>query len=225
MLSFRMRKRPAFRRCGLNDGIESRKAMEFSEFKELINNAPDYQKKDYKRLAKYACIGNDVWPQFQEHLEKADSLYGFFENIYYDDDCRFEKAWGMWARMKHAHEWPLRFVPIQEVHGFSFAGAVGLVVQTEGLDMMWPLQVRGGVDKYCDVYVYEDDQFNDEAVDYMLSVGGKLTVAGLELDGSYDVYRADGLLIFEKWIVDDIGRRANKKRQIWGENPNKYLYV
>ena len=49
--------------------------------------------------------------------------------------------------------------------------------------------------------------------------GGKLTVAGLELDGSYDVYRADGLLIFEKYSGYDINDREGRRHLL------KHIYT
>ena len=199
--------------------------MDYNRFKELVESVPDYMQKDYRNLKRLVGIGDDVWPLLKQHLEDAETLYDFFENIYYDDACRMEKAWGYWARWKHPHDWPLQFEPLQEQHGISYAGAIGFIMQTEGMDMMIPIQTRGGVDKQASIYVFEDDCFNDEAVDYMFSFGGKAKVENIQLDGSYDVYRADGLLVFEQWVVDDIGRRANKKRQIWGENPNKFLYA
>jgi len=188
--------------------------MDYARFSELFADVPDAQKNDFKRLKLLTCIGGNVLPVFKEHLAATETLEDFFEAVYQDDGCRFENAWGYWAKMKHPREWADRFEALQVARDVSYVGAYGLPIECNGVDMVWPLSGEGGMDKCCDVYVFADDSFNDAACEFMLSIGGTFVVADMTLEGSFDVYRGPGLVVFEKWDTDETGHRLNRKRQM-----------
>ena len=46
------------------------------------------------------------------------------------------------------------------------------------------------------------------------AINGSFTCVGMELEGAFDIYRAHRALIFERWDVDKLRRRANGKGQV-----------
>lgn len=183
--------------------------MDFATFKELMDAVPERDRKDYSKLRQYCCIGGNVWPQYQKHLEEATTLREFFEAIYADDACKFDNAWAHWARMQHKR-WADRFEPERMMRDVMFT-ANGILFQKDGLELVISVPVSGKR-KRADVYVFPESGFNEAAAEQVASLNGTFSCAGMEFDGTYDVFVADRALILEEWELDKMGYRKNDKR-------------
>ena len=62
------------------------------------------------------------------------------------------------------------------------------------------------------MYVFPESGFNEAAAEQVASLNGTFTCAGMEFDGTYDVFVADRALILEEWELDKMGYRKNDKR-------------
>lgn len=183
--------------------------MNYSEFKELMDAVPDRDRRDYLKLRQYSCIGGNVWPRYEGHLAEARTLHEFFEAVYADDACKFDNAWAYWARMQHKR-WTDRFEPERMMRDVQFT-ANGILVEKDGLEVVFALPVTGKR-KRADVFVFPENGFNEAAADQVASINGSFTCAGMEFDGTFDVFTSDRALIFEEWAFDALGYRQNDKR-------------
>lgn len=180
--------------------------MNLRELHEAISALPEAQRRDYRKLYSLAGAGGKAWPAYAEHLEAATTPREFFEAVYADDACRFEPLWAQWARVARK-PWVKRFEPTQAREGFYLSDS-GVFLEGEDSQILIPMKGRS---QAVSVYVFAEDGFNDESADLCLSFSGKYTCCTMQLDGTYDVYRAGRALIFEKWNMDEAGRRLTRK--------------
>lgn len=183
--------------------------MDYTEFKDLMDNVPVRDKRDYSKLRQYVCIGGNVWPQYEKHLEAATTLREFFEAIYADDACKFDNAWAYWANMQRKR-WVERFDPERMMRDVQFT-ANGILIEKDGFELVIAVPVSGKR-KRADVYVFPENGFNEAAAVQVASVNGAFTCAGMVFDGTYDIFVSDRALIFEEWELDKMGYRKNDKR-------------
>lgn len=183
--------------------------MDFATFKELMDDVPERDKRDYAKLRQFACIGGKVWPQYEKHLEASSTLREFFEAIYEDDACKFDNTWAYWARMQRKR-WTDRFEPERMVRDIVFT-ANGILFQKDGLELVISVPVTGKR-KRADVLVYPENGFNEAAADQVASINGSFTCAGMSFDGTYDIFVSDRALILEEWELDKMGYRSNDRR-------------
>lgn len=183
--------------------------MNIDEFKQLTASVPERDRRDYSKLRQYACIGGSVWPHYEGHLQAASSLRDFFEAIYADDACRFDNAWAYWAKMQRKR-WTERFEPVRMMHDVLFT-ANGILIEKDGLELVIAIPVTGKR-KRADVLVFPENGFNEAAAEQVASINGKFACAGMEFDGTFDLFVSDRALIFEEWQLDKMGYRMNDKR-------------
>ena len=55
---------------------------------------------------------------------------------------------------------------------------------------------------------------NAKAAELYGSINGSFSCVGIELEGAFDVYRGHRTLIFERWTIDKLKRRAHGKGQV-----------
>lgn len=183
--------------------------MDFTRFKELMDEVPERDRRDYAKLRQLACIGGKVWPQYEAHLEAATTLCEFFEGIYADDACKMNNAWAYWARMQHKR-WADRFEPERMMRDVVFT-ANGVLIEKDGLEVVISVPVSGKR-KRADVLVFRENGFNEAAAEQVASINGAFTCSDMSFDGTYDIFVSDRLLIFEEWELDTLGYRKNDKR-------------
>ncbi|MEG0323990.1 MAG: hypothetical protein RR547_01295 [Raoultibacter sp.] len=183
--------------------------MDYQQLKEQVAAAPASQAKDYRQLLSLTCIAGGVWPQFAEHLKQAKDCQEFFQSIYDDDACRFENAWAYWAKT-HKELWVDRFEPEWMMRGVPLEGK-GFFLQSGESELLVPLVGRGHV---ANVYLFAENGFNEKAAEFYGAINGSFTCLGMPLEGAFDIYRAHRSLLFERWDIDELRRRANGKGQI-----------
>ena len=183
--------------------------MQYEELKAQVEAVPAAQAKDYRELLALASIAGGVWPRPKGHLEAAEDCRGFFRAIYDDDACRFENAWAYWAKM-NKEPWADRFEAEKAVRGVRLENK-GIFIEGNGNELLVPLQGRGHA---ANVYLFAENSFNEHAAEFYGAINGSFTCVGMELEGAFDIYRAHRALIFERWDVDKLRRRANGKGQV-----------
>lgn len=183
--------------------------MKYEELKEQVKAVPASQAKDYRELLSLASIAGDVWPQFKKHLEQARDCRGFFKSIYDDDACRFENAWAYWAKM-NKELWADRFEAERALRNVTLDNK-GVFLKGGGNELLIPLSGRSHA---ASIYLFRENGFNEKAAEFYGAINGSFTCAGIELEGAFDVYRAHRALIFERWEIDQLKRRADGKGQI-----------
>lgn len=183
--------------------------MNYEDLKAQVEAMDAPQAKDYRELLALASIAGGVWPQFGEHLERAEDCRGFFKAIYDDDACRFENAWAYWAKM-NKEPWADRFEPERALRGVLLENK-GLFLEGKGNELLIPLHGRG---HGANVYLFADSGFNAKAAELYGSINGSFLCVGIELEGAFDVYRGHRTLIFERWTIDKLKRRAHGKGQV-----------
>ena len=183
--------------------------MDIIEFKSQMAEVPERDRRSYSKLAQYACVGGNVWPQYQKHLDASGTLREFFEAVYADDACRFDNAWAAWARMQRKR-WTERFEPERMVRDVPFT-ANGILIEKDGLELVIAVPVTGKR-KRADVLVFPENGFNEAAADQVASINGRFACAGMTFDGTYDIFVSDRALILEQWELDKLGYRKNDKR-------------
>lgn len=182
--------------------------MELSDLREQIEAMPLSQRGDYRRIYSFAGAGGKAWPALAEHLERSSTVREFLESVYEDDACRNEGVWALWAKLDRKR-WPSRFESEQEVRGALLENQ-GVVIDFEGAQLLVPVPGRG---RTVDVYVFGEDGFNADAAELYGSISGSFTCCGMQLEGTFDVYRAERALLLERWAFDKLGRRESKKRR------------
>lgn len=183
--------------------------MDFARFKELMDEVPERDRKDYAKLRQFTCVGGKVWPQYEAHLEEATTLREFFEGIYEDDSCKMDNTWAYWARMQRKR-WTDRFEPERMMRDVVFT-ANGILIEKDGLELVISVPVSGKR-KRADVLVFRENGFNEAAAEQVASINGAFTCAGMNFDGTYDIFVGDRVLILEEWELDTLGYRKNDKR-------------
>lgn len=186
--------------------------MNYAELMEQVEQASPSLVKSYREIASCAGVGGEVWPAMKEHLERASTAREFFDNVYDDDACRFEKMWGLWARLAKK-DWRIRFEAEMILEGALIER--GGVVFEMG-DTMFCMPVRGlrAKDRTVDILVYPDDGFNLDVADYYGSISGPFKLYDCEFEGTFDIYRAGRTLILERWAFDELGYRKRRRSQI-----------
>ena len=183
--------------------------MHYEELKEQVKAAPAAKAKDFRELLSLTSIAGGVWPQFENHLAEANDFRSFFRAIYHDDACRFENAWAYWAKMNR-ESWVDRFEADRVVRGVLL-DTRGIFLKGGGNELLIPLAGRS---QAIDVYLFRENGFNEKAAEFYGAIEGSFTCVGLELEGAFDVFRTHRGLIFERWEVDKLNRRADGKGQI-----------
>lgn len=183
--------------------------MDYQELREQVAAVPPSKARDYRELLSLSGVAGDVWPQLKGHLEVASTCDEFFERMYNDDACRFENVWALWARL-NGKKWPDRFEAERVLRNLVLDNR-GIFLTAAESELLIPLMGRG---QSCDLYVFPENGFNEKAAEFYGSIDGKHTCCGLELDGAFDIFRARRTLIFERWDIDQLKRRANGKGQI-----------
>lgn len=185
--------------------------MNYEELKAQVEAADASHAKDYRELLALTSIAGGVWPQFAEHLSQATDCRSFFKSIYDDDACRFENAWAYWAKM-NKEPWADRFEPERVLRGVLLENkGIFLEGKDSGNELLIPLHGRG---HGANVYLFPESGFNAKAAELYGSVNGSFTCVGIELEGAFDIFRTHRALIFERWTVDKLRRRAHGKGQI-----------
>lgn len=182
--------------------------MELKELREAIDAMPESRRRDYKKLLSLTGVGGKVWPALAAHLEAAGTPDEFFEAVYEDDACRFENLWAAWAKLTHKR-WAKRFEPLQTVEGAKLSDK-GVFLEGEHAQILIPVQGRN---RPIDVYVFGEDGFNSEAADLYLCVNGSFECFGMKIEGTFDVYVAERMVLIEMWEMDEAGRRVSSKRR------------
>ncbi len=183
--------------------------MDYQELKRQVEAVPASKLKEYKELLSVSCVAKDVWPQLKPHLESASTCDEFFESVYADDACRFENVWALWAKLKRK-DWVPRFEPDAAMHDLLLDNR-GVFLRGGDNELLIPMVGRG---RSVSLYLFSENGFNEKAAELYGSIYGKFDCCGMELDGAYDIYRTDRALIFERWAIDKLMRRANGKGQI-----------
>lgn len=182
--------------------------MNLEQLRDQIEEMPLSQRADYRKVFSYSAVGGKVWPQLADHLERAETVKEFLENIYEDDNLRFEAIWAYWAKMSKKR-WVSRFEPAHQLRGMILKDK-GLIVTGKGNELLIPVPGRG---RTVDVFVFEEDGFNADAAELYGSINGTFECYGLVLEGTFDVYRSERSVIFERWAFDKLGRRVSTKRR------------
>ena len=180
--------------------------MDYQDLKEQTAAKSEEELADYKKLFSLACIGGGVKNTLKGHLENASNIDEFYASVYADDDCRFENAWGYYAKMQ-GNDWPKRFECEQARYGVQLQ-LRGVAVENETIQFFIPMMGRS---RRADVYIFADGKFNEEAADYFTSVSGTFTCLDMEFAGTYDIFVGPRLIIFERWEFDKLGNRLNGK--------------
>lgn len=186
--------------------------MKYEDLIQYAQELPERDAKIYRELVSCAGVGGDVWPCMKEHLENAVTPREFFNAVYEDDACRFEKLWGLWAKLEKK-EWRIRF-EAEKVLESAVIERGGVVF--EGEDVMFLVPVRGlrGKDRTVDIVIYPDDGFNVDVAEYYGSISGSFELYELKLEGTYDIYRAGRTLVLEHWTFDELGYRKRRRSQV-----------
>ena len=106
--------------------------------------------------------------------------------------------------------WADRFEPERALRGVLLENK-GLFLEGRGNELLIPLHGRG---HGANVYLFADSGFNAKAAELYGSINGSFSCVGIELEGAFDVYRGHRTLIFERWTIDKLKRRAHGKGQV-----------
>ena len=108
--------------------------------------------------------------------------------------------------------WADRFEAEKAVRGVRLENK-GIFIEGNGNELPGdvPLQGRGHA---ANVYLFAENSFDEHAAEFRGAINGSFTCVGMELVGAFDIYRAHRALIFERWDVDELRRRANGKGQV-----------
>lgn len=185
--------------------------MDFQQLKDQVHAVEGRAGHDYRELLSLSSVAGNVWPQYREHLIGAASADEFFEAVYQDDALKFENLWAYWAKMRHSREWIDRFEADAVVTNVLLDNRGVFLSGRDGNELLIPMKGRG---KKYNVYVFSENGFNEKVAELYGSTYGTFTCCGMELEGAYDIYRADRALIFERWAIDKFMRRAHGKGQI-----------
>ena len=183
--------------------------MKYDDLLKEINEMPASQRPAFHEIVACAGVGGDVWPTMKQHLEDACTLREFLDAVYDDDACRFEKLWGLWARLDKK-DWRIRFEAEMVLEG-ALIERGGVVF--EAGDTMFLVPVRGirAKDRTTDILVFADDSFN---TDVYGSISGPFTLYEQKFEGTFDIYRAGRNLILERWEFDELGFRKRRRSQV-----------
>ncbi len=186
--------------------------MKYDDLLKEINEMPASQRPAFHEIVACAGVGGDVWPTMKQHLEDAHTLREFLDAVYDDDACRFEKLWGLWARLDEK-DWRIRFKAEMVLEG-ALIERGGVVF--EAGDTMFLVPVRGirAKDRTTDILVFADDGFNTDVADFYGSISGPFTLYEQKFEGTFDIYRAGRNLILERWEFDELGFRKRRRSQV-----------
>lgn len=182
--------------------------MEFAQLEDEVKEMNESQKKVFHEIIALSSLGGEILPSMKEHLEKANSLHEFLDLMYMDDNCRYEKAWALWA--KHSNKnWYTRFKPERVCEG-ALLERGGVVLESEKNMMLIPVRGTRARDRTIDLFVFPDDGFNTDLGEYYGSISGSFVCYELPLEGTFDIYRTGRALVFERWAFDKLGYRKEK---------------
>ena len=172
--------------------------MKYDDLLKEINEMPASQRPAFHEIVACAGVGGDVWPTMKQHLEDACTLREFLDAVYDDDACRFEKLWGLWARLDEK-DWRIRFEAEMVLEG--------ALIERGVLD-------AAALDRTTDILVFADDSFNTDVADFYGSISGPFTLYEQKFEGTFDIYRAGRNLILERWEFDELGFRKRRRSQV-----------
>ena len=185
--------------------------MNYQELKDQISAMEGRSAHDYREMLSLSAVAGDVWPKYRKHLESATTPDEFFEAIYQDDTLKFENLWAYWAKMRHSRDWLDRFECDSMRRDVLLDNRGVFLSGKDGNELLIPMKGRG---KKYNVYVFDENGFNEKAAELYGSTYGSFTCCDVELEGAFDIYRADRALIFERWAIDKLIRRKDGKGQI-----------
>lgn len=175
--------------------------MRFDELKDELRSMG----KPGRELLALATIGGAVRQEYAAHAEAATSARAFLDAVYADDDLRFTALWSAWAKADRK-DWLVRFAPERCVRGVELVRR-GLPVEFAGGGaLLIPAEARGG---RATVAEFADGAINAEAAEFLMAVEGAFACGGLVFDGTYDVLRDRGTVIFVRWRLNARGQRAS----------------
>lgn len=180
--------------------------MKYDEFKALIDAMDEEERKEHLKVFPLACLGGSILPEYEKHAEAANSLEEFYDLVFADDDLRFTKIWAVISRMKDP-SWIERFEYVDVARRIKAKHGVPLIGENVGFSL-FPASLVGSPN----VYVFEDAAFNEAGCEYYMAFTGKFECVGIQLDGTYDVFRVGNNIIFEKWDFDTAGMRTNPRQ-------------
>ena len=64
------------------------------------------------------------------------------------------------------------------------------------------LAPTGSRDNIANLYVFPSKGFNQQAAEFVTSIGGKFKIADYEFFGIYGIYKYRGSVILEEWEVE-----------------------
>ena len=159
--------------------------MEFEELKAAAAQCEGLPGRKARNIVAMLSPGGAFLSKYAPALQQATTLDEFFENIYADDDLRFEYAWALIAKADH-DDCLTRFTPLAVYEGVPTEGGR---VKFTGIDDSPDFSVQvDGADTAC-VYVFDDGAVNTKALETMGQCFGCFEVAGQTIDGDFDVYR------------------------------------
>lgn len=186
--------------------------MNYAELMEQVEQMPTSLVKSYREIVSCAGVGGEVWPSMKEHLEKASTVREFLDNVYDDDECRFEKLWGLWAKLDKK-DWRIRFEAEMILEG-ALIERGGVVFEVGETMVLVPVRGLRAKDRTIDILVYPDDGFNLDVAEYFCSISGPFKLYDCEFEGTFDIYRAGRSLVLERWAFDELGYRKRRRSQI-----------
>lgn len=182
--------------------------MNYNDMKAELDAATGDEKRRLRDLLAMVCLGGQIEEDYVKYAEESSTLQEFFDAIYEDDDMRFTPVWGQLAREHDPIDWLQRFEPIAYMprvkapRGLAFRGEnTAMAILPEDLRLT------------PNVFVFDEAGFNEAAANLLMTFTGAYEVAGIQLDGTYDIYRAKNNFIFEQWKTNDFGERLNKRAE------------
>lgn len=163
----------------------------------------------------YRCATNVKWtgdsePEtFRRHWEQARDFERFLLSVRNDHSLRYtSQAYGLMHRRLRWRETPVNPASVKKTFLTIAEGGSVRIGDLAGTCVMYIPNGHG--DGETHIYVTGVNGFNKGAFDYIGSISGRFQIYetdhspfgptdAADLDGSYGVYSADGIVVFEQW--------------------------
>lgn len=171
--------------------------MNVEQLKDAIQHAPLSNRATLQKLLLYVTSGDKILSDFAPHLERSSTYQDFFNEIYHDESLKSTLLWAECAKLNRRN-WLQYFEPKMLIQN--------LRMKTDGL----PIQMGTGVvlaptgsrDNIANLYVFPSKGFNQQAAQFVTSIGGKFKIADYSFFGIYGIYNYRGSVILEEWEVE-----------------------